>query len=139
MAKYSGRGWHFQSQRHSNARRTGRAGGKYLVAVKTNNRAEIFAFQTKKGRSEFLTGIKKTHPTLKYATSEEIKEKSNARVIYDPSNNNAWVDLGEGVKEKKRFIDLFSKHWDERPKNNREVKAKALRVAKERGIPLIEK
>jgi len=34
MAKYSGRGWHFQSQRHSNARRTGRAGGNYATHSK---------------------------------------------------------------------------------------------------------
>jgi flagellar basal body-associated protein FliL len=29
MAKYSGSGWHFQSERHSKARTTGRAGGTY--------------------------------------------------------------------------------------------------------------
>jgi hypothetical protein len=91
MAKYSGSGWHFQSVRHSNARKYGRAGGTY------------------------------------------------AKVVYDPANHNAWVDLGENVKEKKRFINLFSMNWSERPTNNKEIKAKASRVAKERGIPLIEK
>jgi hypothetical protein len=29
MAKYSGSGWHFQSVRHSNARKYGKAGGTY--------------------------------------------------------------------------------------------------------------
>ena len=29
MAKYNGMGWHKQSIRHSNARKYGRAGGKY--------------------------------------------------------------------------------------------------------------
>lgn len=29
MARYSGSGWHFQSVRHSNARKYGKAGGKY--------------------------------------------------------------------------------------------------------------
>jgi hypothetical protein len=29
MSKYSGQGWHFQTTRHSNARKYGRAGGKY--------------------------------------------------------------------------------------------------------------
>jgi hypothetical protein len=31
MARYSGSGWHFQSIRHSNARKYGRAGGKYAI------------------------------------------------------------------------------------------------------------
>lgn len=29
MAKYSGQGWHYQSERHSKARRLGHAGGQY--------------------------------------------------------------------------------------------------------------
>jgi hypothetical protein len=31
MSKYSGSGWHFQSLRHSRARKYGHAGGKYLI------------------------------------------------------------------------------------------------------------
>jgi hypothetical protein len=34
MAKYSGSGWHHQSTRHSNARKYGKAGGKYAIASK---------------------------------------------------------------------------------------------------------
>lgn len=33
MAKYSGKGWHFQSTRHSNARKYGKAGGKYRTPI----------------------------------------------------------------------------------------------------------
>lgn len=33
MAKYSGKGWHFQSQRHSKAAKTGHAGGTYQILV----------------------------------------------------------------------------------------------------------
>jgi hypothetical protein len=34
MAKYSGSGWHFQHTRHSNARKYGKAGGRYSIVVK---------------------------------------------------------------------------------------------------------
>lgn len=34
MAKYSGSGWHKQSIRHSNARKYGKAGGRYAIVVK---------------------------------------------------------------------------------------------------------
>jgi len=33
MAKYNGSGWHFQSIRHSNARKYGKAGGKYASRI----------------------------------------------------------------------------------------------------------
>jgi len=59
MAKYNGSGWHFQSIRHSNARKYGKAGGTYAVYKKDkyglnaekigefNNKAPL-VFSTKK-------------------------------------------------------------------------------------------
>lgn len=40
MAKYSGKGWHFQSQRHSNAAKTGHAGGTYSGRVLLEHKGE---------------------------------------------------------------------------------------------------
>lgn len=48
MAKYNGSGWHFQSVRHSNARKYGKAGGKYADI----NKLGISQFN-KKGLSDY--------------------------------------------------------------------------------------
>jgi hypothetical protein len=36
MSKYNSQGWHFQTERHSNARKTGRAGGCYVMRTGKN-------------------------------------------------------------------------------------------------------
>jgi hypothetical protein len=58
MAKYNSSGWHFQSTRHSNARRTGHAGGKYAVS-----------YNDPKGKS-FSLGV---FPTDKEAYKAKLK------------------------------------------------------------------
>jgi len=55
MAKYSGKGWHFQSERHSRARKTGRAGGVY--------------------ESARISAIINKHPEYKNLTFKQLKNK----------------------------------------------------------------
>jgi hypothetical protein len=55
MAKHDSRGWHFQSVRHSNARKTGRAGGVYA--------------------SERIKTILRKHPEYKNLSFKELKGK----------------------------------------------------------------
>jgi hypothetical protein len=55
MAKYNSSGWHFQSDRHSKARRTGHAGGTY--------------------ESERIRAIVEKHPEYKNLTFKQLKNK----------------------------------------------------------------
>jgi hypothetical protein len=56
MARYSGSGWHNQSTRHSNAKRTGHAGGTYLtINAKTPMQADaVFDRLKKKGANDMF-------------------------------------------------------------------------------------
>jgi len=75
MAKYSGKGWHFQSNRHSNARKYGRAGGKYRLSV-----------QDKKLKKEF-SELKKLHPNELRRTKLIITPKQKIRGYYEEKND----------------------------------------------------
>lgn len=55
MAKYSGKGWHFQTERHSKAAKTGHAGGLY--------------------ESARISAIVKKHPEYKNLTFKELRNK----------------------------------------------------------------
>jgi hypothetical protein len=72
MTKYSGSGWHKQSVRHSNARKYGRAGGKYLTA------------QDKINIKNFKTITRKNHL---YHTYLVIPDKQRVRGVYDESTD----------------------------------------------------
>lgn len=74
MARYNSSGWHFQSVRHSNARRTGRAGGTYKCSVQDNLL-----------KKEFLQ-LKKNHPELQ-RTKLIITPKQKIRGYYDENND----------------------------------------------------
>lgn len=74
MARYSGKGWHFQSVRHSNARKTGRAGGTYKCSIQDNLL-----------KKEFLQ-LKKNHPELR-TTKLIITPKQKIRGYYDENND----------------------------------------------------
>ena len=52
MTRYSGKGWHFQHVRHSNARKYGRAGGKYASNKKWIVTAQAFDINTGKARGK---------------------------------------------------------------------------------------
>jgi hypothetical protein len=102
MAKYSGSGWHFQSERHANARRTGHAGGKY--------------------QSERIRKIINKHPEYKNLTFEQLRgkgiflkyktdnDKDGVKNIHDcrPLNHKAqddgrpagWYDIGHDETNK---------------------------------------
>lgn len=55
MSKYSGKGWHFQTERHSKAAKTGHAGGLY--------------------ESARISAIVKKHPEYKNLTFKELRNK----------------------------------------------------------------
>jgi hypothetical protein len=92
MARYSGSGWHNQSIRHSKARKYGKAGGRYLVAVNMKKAKKvgkyfkanpIFEFPNKKARTGFIKDMKKEYgKDLRYITSEKnpkTKQSKNKR------------------------------------------------------------
>lgn len=68
MAHYTGKGWHFQSKRHSNARRYGRAIEKCLT------------MQDKKNIKNFKIIARKNHL---YNTSLLIPNRQRIRGVYD--------------------------------------------------------
>jgi hypothetical protein len=70
--KYSGSGWHNQSIRHSNARKYGKAGGKYLT------------MQDKMNIKNFKMIARKNHL---YHTSLIIPDKQRVRGVYDESTD----------------------------------------------------
>lgn len=72
MTRYSGSGWHRQSLRHSNARKYGRAGGKYLT------------LQDKRNIQEFRKLAKENHL---YHTCLIIPDKQRIRGVYDESTD----------------------------------------------------
>jgi hypothetical protein len=72
MAEHNNKGWHFQSIRHSNARKLGRAGGTYLTAQDRNN-------------IKNFSRLKKNYG-LKY-TKIIIPNKQRIRGVYDESTD----------------------------------------------------
>ena len=72
MTKYKGNGWHKQSTRHSNARKYGKAGGKYLT------------LQDKKNIKNFKKIAKKNHL---YHTYLIIPDKQRIRGVYDQNKD----------------------------------------------------
>jgi hypothetical protein len=57
MAKYKTGGWHFQSIRHSNARKYGRAGGKYSSLVSASMKGKSYK-NLSPADTRYLAGIK---------------------------------------------------------------------------------
>lgn len=70
--RYNGSGWHRQSVRHSNARKYGRAGGKYLT------------YQDKKNIKNFKEIARKNHL---YHTYLIIPDKQRIRGVYDENTD----------------------------------------------------
>ena len=118
MSKYSGKGWHFQSTRHSNARKYGKAGGKYSVGDKVfwsvNKNKIIFgdvikyAPADKQHEEEARIRVRSSdgqeyEPVLKYV--HKYKEK---KVITEPQREYGF-DLTD-FKNAKDFKALLKKH-----------------------------
>ena len=85
MSKYSGKGWHFQHVRHSNARKYGKAGGKYVTTSVFN----------KKGKQ-----LKIKVPFNKYV-SEQFYAKDM------PHNVLKMYNMIDSSKGKKKFVKDF--------------------------------
>lgn len=90
MARYSGSGWHNQSTRHSNARRTGHAGGYYAVMKNSDMSAKIIKTNKIPTREDYpdygyAEGKYKTKKeaiaranALGYKISEQVKKQQNS-------------------------------------------------------------
>jgi hypothetical protein len=92
MTKYSGSGWHFQSERHSKAKRTGHAGGYYAVMKNSNMTAKII--KTDK------IPTKKDFPEYGYA---EGKYKTKTEAI------NRALQLGyKPIEEKTYQVEFYA-------------------------------
>lgn len=90
MTHYTGKGWHFQHTRHSNARKYGKAGGvyakRYVLIGKSQGQTRILGSFKKRidaETKEGLLGFEPTDEKVKY----EIKE-------YNPKRKAGWYDIG---------------------------------------------
>ena len=86
MTKYSGRGWYRQSIRHSNARKYGRAGGKYSDNWRypkdlfSNKRNNDLTSQDQRNIKNFHKIAKKHHLTNVYIV---IPDHQRIRGVFD--------------------------------------------------------
>lgn len=93
MAKYSGSGWHFQTTRHSNARKYGKAGGKYLtIKAKTPMRAShLFDRLQEKGVNDMFL--------YNWGEGKRV-------AIKDTKRNRRKVENLEGIKKNYGYPSL---------------------------------
>ena len=96
MARYSGSGWHRQSIRHINARKYGRAGGKYKTLFR-----KIPTYK-RKGKFAYEVGI------------DEIYK---GEVIAQPEHTVVW-GKEEAQKVKNKFLKKYKKHFGGYTPNN---------------------
>ena len=106
MAKYSGSGWHFQSIRHSNARKYGKAGGtyakRYVLIGKSQGQTRILGSFKKRIDAETKEGILGFEPT-----DEKVEYKIKE---YTPKRKAGWYDIGHshyGKTERKPIAIHF--------------------------------
>ena len=111
MTKYSGSGWHRQSIRHSNARKYGKAGGKYsqaeLQVITTRNKKSEQGLKILKGimskedwnkgyqKEKFMEGIGEA--VMVEAEREHKNPFGVARKYYDfyfKKQPAGWYDIG---------------------------------------------
>lgn len=102
-----GQGWHKQSMRHSNARRTGRAGGLYLL----NGKNEVVWNRYEKNK------FHKLNPDVKIQEiedAEDIKRKSEKafrKEVQKEIINDNWRDWGIDLEQKELLLKLFKKRF----------------------------
>jgi hypothetical protein len=95
MARYKPIGWRRESQRHSNARKYGRAGGTY---ANDNWRYPKDVFSDRKS----LVGISKSNPEFKKEAKEHptFTKGQVKRLVIDHNKNKNFYEL----KKKKIFL-----------------------------------
>jgi hypothetical protein len=107
MAKYNGSGWHSQSVRHSNARRTGKAGGLYAInTAKTFQGAiEVSAMQNGHRVHQQYMGYSKKEALSKFKRDNKDTDRDGVPDKYDcqPKNPKAQADyktfqIGDGYE-----------------------------------------
>lgn len=126
MARYSGKGWHFQHTRHSNARKYGHAGGTYamryeksgffkgepILVKQTNNpsRVEIYSKHTGKGFAD-KKHIMRTTSKKHYGSSYELEPRYDSRKSF---YGKARVEIEDGNKKLYSYNTLVAEIKDGR-------------------------
>lgn len=91
MAKYSGKGWHYQSQRHSKAAKTGIAGGKYSI-YNSNWRQpkNVFNDKIKGGLADGIPDEAFTKKQLKEGTKVEMEHTNNPLIAKEIAKDHIF-------------------------------------------------
>ena len=101
MAKYSGSGWHFQSIRHSNARKYGKAGGKYAPEIKFKGRHTYkFMYSTSPPPQGGLLWYQNDKGQWLARKGKHYGQPDNKRQIFDYNKLSP--------KEKERFCEAYN-------------------------------
>jgi hypothetical protein len=117
MAKYNSQGWHFQSERHSRARRTGVAGGEYSSA-----RIQKIVSKHPEYKNLTFKQLQKKGVFLKYqsdADKDGVKNVKDCR----PLNKKAQ-DNGMSKEEHEQFIDDINLELAKSKKDTELIKPK---------------
>src|SRR5438270_881277 len=54
--------------------KTAKGEGRYLVAVKWEDKNEVFSFSSPQDRQDFIDDVKRQYPSAEWATSEVVEE-----------------------------------------------------------------
>jgi hypothetical protein len=150
MSKYSGSGWHYQSVRHSRARKYGKAGGTYVskwvgkrpIQTVLDKKAGVIIvplyysvdkkgkinFYDKESMQEEFDGVieklvKQKKHYGKMLTKKQIKDlnKMNVNLVYKSPNQKWWVFKITGRKGEGLFEFERRKHFIVTDKKGKEV------------------
>jgi hypothetical protein len=120
MSKYSGSGWHFQSVRHSNARKYGHAGGKYALSIKEAWRYPFLIHTVKVNSKKYMKKTKKYDPEK----VEDLMELWRKKGLIDDRREYDKEDLAKAYPEltKMEVDELYFRLQHYNAFSNKEMK-----------------
>lgn len=127
MAKYSGKGWHFQTERHSKAAKTGKAGGKYSIYNSDwRNPKNLFTDKIKGGLADGVNPKYLDQKELSKGIAVESEHTNNPKIAREIAEDHLieskkYYDKLEKVEEKIEPIKIkITRKEVRRVKNNLE-------------------
>jgi hypothetical protein len=116
MARYNGSGWHFQSGRHSNARKTGRAGGVY---ANWRNPPDVFKDRIKGGLADGVNPKYLDQKELSKGIKIESEHTSNPKIAEEIAEDHiiespTYYEKLEKVEQKPKPIKIKVTHKEVR-------------------------